>query len=638
MSAPIAHGRLSAYARRLGFGQNTGLVARYLDALETLSGRHPTALLAELAPFFRRRRIGQQEYARYFMLPEERLLYGLWLIRYAIQHQHSALMFVARGAEPFQEAWDVWRFRLGRRYPLPDAFSLRICRGYPCDTEPDAEPTHFLSRSIISSLSDHEREGVVSRDTWAEVEQAMASGGLQTELDAYLRGTWGVRNGLHELIGSSPGTLESALVHLADFGIDRSYRRLIWRNRRSRLGTDGVAPLLGDRGCTVRALAAWVRRTNVDHFGQMFDEEDIANMEAGLSRLTDRHGVLPQQGRELISSVMRIHLNARLLTRLRHRTEHRARPLLNILLRSTRVGQLLGRSTVHAVISVDEASVSGTSLIASELAALSFDASLQHLSLNIAQRTPSTAAFLVERGVVNACAAGGIWPQEDLSHFYGGYYRGDLRYVAFTSLARRLWDEQQQVNPDRGVCRTILEGLNDRLRSLASTIARAVANRDPGGDVDRRYPIEVILSHIVKLHLRRGHPVAFECQKIVLDDDVLQMVSPLQCDFTGWFFLREMRQRAMAWLEAHQAHSSELHELQDLDAEVRCFELAQYFERLAARHEAGRQELQTAATGFGLDLAPSVTAFLNGEASFESLRTAFYERYQWRTVSTAVAT
>jgi len=193
------------------------------------------------------------------------------------------------------------------------------------------------------------------------------------------------------------------------------------------------------------------------------------------------------------------------------------------------------------------------------------------------------------------------------------------------------------VNPDHRACRAMLDDLDHRLRTVTSTIASAVANRDPGCDVKRRYSIETILSHIVKLHLRRSHPVAFECQKMVLEDDVLQMVSPLQCDFTGWFFLRDMRQRAMEWLEAHQ-DISELTELEALDAPVRYFELAQYFERLAARHEAGRRDLQRAAIGFGLDLAPLVTGFLDGEASFDQLRTAFYERYQFSAVSTAVAT
>ena len=98
--------------------------------------------------------------------------------------------------------------------------------------------------------------------------------------------------------------------------------------------------------------------------------------------------------------------------------------------------------------------------------------------------------------------------------------------------------------------------------------------------------MEVILSQIVKLHLRRDHAFALECQRIVLDDDLLQMVSPLQCDFTGWFFLRQMRQRALEWLDTQEKHTSELRELQELDAQVRFFELARYFERMAGRHEA----------------------------------------------------
>jgi hypothetical protein len=628
MSAPIAQRRLTAYARRLGFGPNTALLTRYLDALHTLTGRPSDALLSEAAAFFRNRRIGEQEYARYFVLPEERLLYGLWLVRYAIQNQNGALMFVARGAEPFQQAWEVWKSILGCSYPFPDSFALRVCRGYPSDTEPDGEPKHFLSRSIASSLSDDERAGAVPRHVWEQVEHVAMTTGLKDELDPYLRAHWGIRDGLHGLMGGSAKTLQTALMCLADFGIDRSYRRLIWRNRRSHFGTEGITPLIQARTCTVSTLVEWVRRTNTDRFGRMFDEEDIFNMEAGLVRLIDRRGVLPEQCRELVSSVMRIYLNARLLKSLRHRTEHRARPLLNILLRSTVVGRMLGGTQVQHVASVDEATVSGTSLIAAELAALSFNSSLQHVNLNIAQRTASVAEFLTNEGIVDACAVGGIWFQEDMSHFYRGCYDGDMRYAAFEALARRLWDEQQQVNRNRAACLALLQDLDQRLQSFVPALALGVPTRDVGCHVQPRYPIEVILSQIVKLYLRRDHAFALECQRIVLDDDVLQMVSSLQCDFTGWFFLRQMRQRALEWLDTHEKNASELRELQELDQQVRFFELARYFERMASRYEADEKELQRAATGFMTQLEGPVTAFLRGHISFDSLRTGFYERYQ----------
>ena len=253
MSGSIAQGRLKAYARRLGFGPNTALFARYLDALHALTGRPPDALLSEAAAFFRHRRIGEQEYARYFVLPEERLLYGLWLVRYGIQHQNGALMFVARGAEPFQHAWDVWKSILEHSYPFPDSFALRVCRGYAGDAEPDSEPKHFLSRSILSSLSDDERESAVPRHVWEQVEHVAVATGLKDELDAYLRIHWGIRDGLHGLMGGSPRTLQTALTCLADFGIDRSYRRLVWRNRRGRFGTAGITPLIQARTCTVAA-------------------------------------------------------------------------------------------------------------------------------------------------------------------------------------------------------------------------------------------------------------------------------------------------------------------------------------------------------------------------------------------------
>jgi hypothetical protein len=138
--------------------------------------------------------------------------------------------------------------------------------------------------------------------------------------------------------------------------------------------------------------------------------------------------------------------------------------------------------------------------------------------------------------------------------------------------------------------------------------------------------------------LRRTDALAFESQRLVLDDDVLQMVSPLQCDFTGWFFLREMRQRALEWLETDPQRTVELGDLQRLDSQVRFFELAQYFEGMAGRHEAGRRELQTASARFMQDLGASVTAFVDGEIAFDALRTAFYERYRWSRVNTTVST
>ncbi len=628
MPRSIAHGRLEAYARRFCFGPNTALAGRYLDALHVLTGRPPAALLAEAAAFFRHRRIGEQEYARYFLLPEERLLYALWLVRYGIQHPSGALMFVARGAEPFQHAWETWQSILGQRYPFPDSFVSRVCRGYAGDTEPDSEPTHFLSRSIVSSLSDGERAGAVSRHDWDEVEHVAVAAGLKSELDAYLRLQWDIRDGLHGLIGGSPNTLQRALICLADFGIDQSYRRLVWRNRRGHFGTAGITPLIQAGTCTVAAVVDWVRRTNIDRFGRMFDAEDISNLEAGLMPLTDRRGVLPEQCRELVSSVMRIYLNARLLKRLRHRTEHKARPLLNILLRSTAVGRTLGRAGLQTVASVDEATVSGTSLIAAELVARSFNASLQHVNLNMAQRTASTAEFLTGEGIVDACAVGGIWVQEDMSHFYRGCYDAEMRYAPFAVLARRLWDEQEKVKGDRAACLALLHDLDQRLQPLVAALALDVPTRDVGCHVQRRYAIEVILSHIVKQHLRRDHAFALECQRMVLDDNLLQMVSQLQCDFTGWFFLRQMRQRALEWLDTQEKNTSGLRELHELDTQVRFFELARYFEGMDRRSEAADKELRHAASCFMPAFEGSVTDFLRGDTSLDSLRREFYECYR----------
>ena len=591
--------------------------------------------MAELDAFFRRCR-DQQEYARYFLLPEERLLYGLWLLRHAIQRPHTVLMFVARGAEPIREAWNILGSRFGRTLTLPDSFSVRIYRGYRHDTEPDGEPTHFLSRSILSALTDAERDGVVPRHVWDEVEQASESAGLRGDLDRYLRDQWGIQDGLCSISSSSFTTLETALTCLADFGIDRSYRKLIWRNRHARFGTDVVAPLLSGHNATVSALAHSVRSIN-DRLGLTFEAEDILNMEAGLVPLTDASGVLPERCRELVSSVMRIYLNARLMKRLRHNTEHRARPLLNILLRSTAVGQLLTRPSTRAVASVDEATVSGTSLIAAELSALSFNGSLQYESLNIAQRTLSTAAYVLDEGIVDACAIGGIWLQEDMSQLYGGYYRANMRYTTFRELAGQLSAAQDRVCSDRDACRAMLEKLNRRLQSFATTLMCEMPVRDSGADVRPRYPIEVILAHFIKLHFRRHDATSVEYQKMVLDDDVLQVVSPLQCDFTGWFFLRHLRQRVLEWLGENEHRYPELSELQQADERVRNLELSEYFSALADRHDKEVREIDAAAETLDAACRAPVTAFLRGETSFDSLRIAFYESFRQSKVSTAVS-
>ncbi len=515
---------------------------------------------------------------------------------------------------------------------MADAVRWKIYRSYLGDTEPGVAPRYFLSRSIVNGLTPDERQTEVADAVWQRILDVTKEQGWLADLDHYLTEVWRIQGGMDAFIHSRP-TLAVAVVHLADFGIDQEYLKLLTRSRKARIGTDMIDPLIVSGELTRENLIAVLRAANSTRLGGVFSEVEIGDLDRALRPLCDAEGHLIPGHRELISVYMRIFLNGRLLGRLRQQTDHQARPLLNILLEGTCMAQRLRRDGPDTrVISVDEACISGTSVIAIDLVLKSFAPMLIHKSLNVAQRTEDAAWYLLDNGGVDIVVAHGIWMQEDMLHLYDGYYQGRPdgvpEYRLFEDLVCQLRTRHKTINTaTEKDCRYDLMHFNSRINRLAADERFSPYFSDLRKIPPGRFAFGEVCLHLVKLYLRQDDPEAFYWERMLMDNDLLQVISPFEADFTGWFQLRDQRDLAIVWLGQLENELPDLFaDLRTMDHSVRYYDLALNYARIISQYRRNQRRLYEGVTTLmSGPLYPAMRQYVDSKVSFEQLTRMFYQ-------------
>jgi len=618
---------LNEHGMRMRFGNNATLFSRYLEGLSLVGNRHQEVLLEQISQFLEQ--FPGQEFSRYYMLPEEMFLYMLPLIKRAQQEPGMQYVFMMRGMEPLMSVYNQLESEFSKEFSIPSAIPLKVFRGFDATGNRKEMPEYFFSRSILTTLAEEERNSRPSPEVWRKISDAVNCSGEAEGLNAYLKRRWDISD-LSTLMEEQP-TLERAVNALAEYGVDQRFVGLVWRTWKGRFGTEIITPLRESGQLTLTDLIGELKRINEDRLEGAFSELEIDDMEEGLSGMADQHGRLEHVPTELLSGAMRIYGNGSMLGELRAEARHTARPWLNLLLENTTFSQkLTADSASPKVVCIDETSISGTSLIASELTLKAFSPNVRYESHNIVQRTPGTAEFLMNRGAIDSCSVGGIWLQEDMVRLYQGYYQDPADgchkvYRSFEELCEQLAEKQAQRRPI---------ALDEAPRAVAEldreidcfTAQHNYLIEELNSHPEGRYPRSELLRQVVKLHLRSNEPDTKSFQRMLVDYDILQPAEPFQADFSRWFRVRDSISKVLVRVEEIEEASPEsLSSIRHKDYLVRYCDLQQNFMRNIKDFEALECTIRERGQEFlSGSHKESIQRYLQSGVTFEQLCSEFY--------------
>jgi hypothetical protein len=184
---------LAAYADRMKFRGNAALFGSWLGRFSEISGRHRLRIASEIKAGLDANK-GLPN-TRHIMHASEEFLYVLPLVKRLRDDPDIFEVFIARGTEPFYNAWRM----LAEKYVGPDSAGSAAYTTISRKLIKPNDQRDMLHNSIAVLLSDHEYDQKISGDQWDGILSALATNGLMSGLNKYLKETWGKSDGIEGL-------------------------------------------------------------------------------------------------------------------------------------------------------------------------------------------------------------------------------------------------------------------------------------------------------------------------------------------------------------------------------------------------------------------------------------------------------
>ncbi len=613
-------GFLSEYAERMKFGTNATMLANHIGRVSELGDRHVLYMEDEVKKFFAQ--LGPRPSTRYMMLTEEMFLYMLPIIRLLNEDPQLKIIVPGRGMEPFYNSCLALLNDLGMA-SLNDRI---VYAGIFRRADYDNPRNHLIAQSIIPMLTPEESEEEISEAKKKELRSAIAHNGIAHELDEYLENIWGIKGGFEALMSSHPSR-HQAIIYLTNFGLDQRFMSLYIKARKAYLSSVFMKGDFYDAQThPLNSLLA--EMFELEGAARYLTDENRANITKALSLLTDNSGNLLSNQRELIHAYTRIFGYADEVAALKNNMTHKARPLLNILLKDT---IMAGRLSGNAIMSVDETSISGKSLLLAELIARAFNGNtaLVYRAHNVSQRTEGADKFLKDKGVLDSTSIFSLWPQEDINGEYLGMYVDDAtrerKFVMFRELSNMLVSKQRETTSTM-TGKNIFADIGNLNKKIDDYIAAHKLFEFVDSIGNLRYDPRIVKREILKLFLRAKDASCYigEIQRAILTEDLSTAIKINEADFPVRYIFQDKIREAFATMQISDIPK----DITDLDVIIRYADvnlrLSRYMERgreLVVEYILTSHRFASGAMG------EAVRGYLSGRTEFENIKKHFYEEY-----------
>jgi len=614
---------LRAYVDKMKFGNNTAMLAHYLSRMSELSGRHISFLKRQIEEGFQK--LGNRMYTRHVMLMEERFLYMLPLIRMMVLDPKLKMIFLGRGMEPFYNTLRILAEKLDINHAADSSIYTGMYR-YADHSDPR---NHFMAQSIIPMLTKEEADEVVSDDLWDKIIKKAEDDSIADRLNTELKEIWDEEGGLSSLKKKKLKRRE-AVVLLANFGLDKRFIDYCVKVRESYLAAAFISGgfVVSDKyqvNCLIKDMLG------TDRAQKYLSEKNKRFITAGLQKLADNDENVLALQRELLHGYARVFGYGEEVGALKGNIKHEARSLLNVLLEGTEMSRRI--KSASGVVCVDEASVSGISLLLTETVARCFkgDSGMAYRTHNVSQRTRDTDEHFKAKGVLNSTSTSGIWPQEDTNEEFLGMYVEDeareKKFLTFQELSVEFMTHQLEIAPEKSD-----EDLQSDIVVLNSMIDEYITERALFGYIDSmeslRYDTAFIKREFFKLVMRLDRedirPEVRSVMEAVLINDLARGITVFEADSPVMFMFKDaIRNYRAGGTKGFSVPES----IVSLDMKVWPADMCSHF----ARYEERAKEMVIEYAGIipwfekGESGGDNARAFVNGTSDFYAMKKYFYK-------------
>jgi hypothetical protein len=439
--------------------------------------------------------------------------------------------------------------------------------------------------------------------------------------------TWEFTGGFADLI-SRELTLSEAVKYISGFGLDDDYIKYSRTVRRAFF----TLPLMScefsnsPRGYPAEKLAQEVREKNAT-LEYRLNDLSLAHAIYGINSLSGPDRLALREQRNAINNHIMTFGNADAAGLLKRRDmPHGARPLLNILLKGTRVQTMLQDTgnSCKTVLYADETSSTATTAVLCEIVMKAFQENIRFEGFNVSSRTAGTEKVLAENDLIRYVATRGIWIVEDMHEIFSGIYEDNGRdgkaYVSFSDLADRLRGQAAEEQRKSGLSESQIRSRIAEIDRRADLVVES--NRVLFEVVDkvktRKYDARTVKRQIVKCVLRSDDWL----QRSLAEEDYFVCLSIGEFDFIGRYFFVHLVEELIA-----DGFAAQLGELRAIDRDVRFADQALEVGRLARNSERLGAERSAVSESFMIQMDGPVGAYLDGRIDFEEVERIFYETY-----------
>jgi hypothetical protein len=530
---------LKKYSQKLRFEDNQEMFARYLNEYAQYADRSVIFVMSEIRKFFSK--AGSRPYSRSYLLQEEIMFYMNRLTALLKdQYPDSTVLMMPRGMEPFMIAWMAMT-------SLSDEASMIDRVKYPyifrTVSRRNGKKLGLVSSSILSLLSESERRVIVPAETLAQIHDVIMKQGIENIVDRHLKEIMHYEGGLSALMKETKLSVEDLVIMIGDCGVDKRFKEFYDLTRAMEPFIKKIPGSMIREGCYYDYEEVFQHVSNSEVYRRSHTPDQMKLMLDVIEKYFSENGHLYVDQRELMYDYTRIFGFSDSVAMFKNSMDHSVRDALNLLLANTDIAQQIDGKSIACV---DETSISGTSMLITELVLRSFSEFDTFSTINVSQRTTDTKNELLDKGVIDHILTSGLWCQEDLnSLFYGvilSNSHGERKYYNYSELIDKLDTLQNAITPE-----WLSYQKDDRLNLLNSKIDDYFYNNPDifmqVNEYDQlRYGPKEFKRELLKLKMREmdNDPLINALQESIVVDDESKIVQVNEMNYTAQYLSNKL--------------------------------------------------------------------------------------------------